>query len=264
MWRSLPVAERWFERQSHPNGILQLWEPHVHELGRSNMWHVRGRDRDLIVDTGVGVASLSAELADVLDRPVVCVVTHSHFDHVGNFHEFDDRRIHPLEASDMQPFRQNFPLLLSEHGETTEIEWLTSWLEENGYPLDSELFIDALPHTEYDPRGFTITPGAPTSLIDEGDVIDLGDRTFEVIHLPGHSRGSIGLWEAATGTLFSGDAIYDGPLIDDLPESDRTAYVQTMRRLREMPVDIVHAGHDPSFGRKRLIALVDAYLAEHG
>jgi hypothetical protein len=34
-----------------------------------------------------------------------------------------------------------------------------------------------------------------------------------------------------------------------------------MRRLRELPVRIVHAGHDPSFGRGRLIALVDAYLA---
>jgi len=263
MWKSLPVAERWYERQSHANGITQLLEPHVHELGRCNIWHVRGRDRDLIVDTGVGVVSLSAELADLLDRPAVCIATHSHFDHVGCFHEFDDRRIHPLEAADMDPYMQNFPLLLSEHGDASTIEWLTSWLEENGYPLDTELFIDALPYADYDPRGFQINPGPPTSTIDEGDVIDLGDRTFEVIHLPGHSRGSIGLWEAETKTLFSGDAIYDGPLIDSLEESDRPAYVQTMRRLRAMPVDIVHAGHDPSFGRERLIALVDAYLAEH-
>jgi hypothetical protein len=35
-----------------------------------------------------------------------------------------------------------------------------------------------------------------------------------------------------------------------------------MKRLRELPVEIVHAGHDPSFGRARLVELVDAYLAK--
>jgi hypothetical protein len=35
-----------------------------------------------------------------------------------------------------------------------------------------------------------------------------------------------------------------------------------MKRLRELPVEVVHAGHDPSFGRARLIKLADAYLAK--
>jgi len=35
-----------------------------------------------------------------------------------------------------------------------------------------------------------------------------------------------------------------------------------MCRLRELPVQVVHAGHDASFGRERLVALVDAYLAK--
>ena len=81
-----------------------------------------------------------------------------------------------------------------------------------------------------------------------------------MLHLPGHSPGSIGLWEAATGTLFSGDAVYDGPLLDALPHSDRAAYARTMERLLGLPVNVVHAGHDPSFGRDRLKELVRAYL----
>ena len=91
-------------------------------------------------------------------------------------------------------------------------------------------------------------------------MLDLGDRAFEVLHLPGHSPGSIGLWEAATGVLFSGDAVYDGPLLDELDGSDVVAYVATMRRLRELPVGVVHAGHEASFGRERLVELCDAYL----
>jgi glyoxylase-like metal-dependent hydrolase (beta-lactamase superfamily II) len=68
----------------------------------------------------------------------------------------------------------------------------------------------------------------------------------------------------ATGTLFSGDAIYDGPLLDDLPDSDVAAYLSTMRRLRELPVRVVHGGHDPSFGRDRMIEIADAYIAQRG
>jgi glyoxylase-like metal-dependent hydrolase (beta-lactamase superfamily II) len=81
-----------------------------------------------------------------------------------------------------------------------------------------------------------------------------------VLHLPGHSPGSIGLWEAKTRTLFSGDAIYDGPLLDEIPGADIPAYVATMQRLRNLPVEVVHGGHDASFGRARLIEIVDAYL----
>jgi glyoxylase-like metal-dependent hydrolase (beta-lactamase superfamily II) len=82
-----------------------------------------------------------------------------------------------------------------------------------------------------------------------------------VLHLPGHSPGSIGLWEAASGTLFSGDAIYDGPLLDELPESSIVDYCATMERLLTLPVTVVHAGHDPSFGRQRLHELARMYLA---
>lgn len=78
--------------------------------------------------------------------------------------------------------------------------------------------------------------------------------------MPGHSAGSIGLWEAASGTLFSGDALYDGPLLDQIESANIPDYINTMRRLRALPVKIVHAGHDPSFGRARMIELIDAYL----
>jgi len=91
-------------------------------------------------------------------------------------------------------------------------------------------------------------------------VVDLGDRAFEVLHLPGHSPGSIGLWEAATGTLFSGDAIYDGPLLDEIAGADIPAYRRTMERLLKLPVQVVHGGHDDSFGAERLAQIAVAYL----
>ena len=121
-----------------------------------------------------------------------------------------------------------------------------------------------MPRAGYDIAGYRVAPAPATRLVDEGDVIDLGDRSFEILHLPGHSPGSMGLWEAASGTLFSGDAVYDGPLLDMLPESDIAHYLETMKRLRDLPVTVVHAGHEPSFGRERLRELADEYLSQRG
>ena len=81
------------------------------------------------------------------------------------------------------------------------------------------------------------------------------------LRLPTFTPGSIGLWEAETGTLFSGDAIYDGPLLDELDRSDIGVYCTTMERLMQLPVNVVHAGHDPSFGRDRLRQIASDYLA---
>jgi glyoxylase-like metal-dependent hydrolase (beta-lactamase superfamily II) len=132
-------------------------------------------------------------------------------------------------------------------------------LETAGYPVP-ETLINALPAEGFDLAAFRQRPPTLTWNLEEGTVIDLGDRAFEVIHLPGHSPGSIGLWDSRTGILFSGDAIYDGGLLDELPGSDIDAYVVTMRRLRELPVAVVHGGHEPSFGRQRLLDLVHGYL----
>ena len=101
---------------------------------------------------------------------------------------------------------------------------------------------------------------AKASSIVAGEAVDLGDRAFEVVHTPGHSPGGIALWERKTGTLLSGDIIYDGPLIDDCYHSDLGDYETSLRRLAKLPAQAVHGGHFPSFGGKRLIEVIDEYL----
>ena len=64
-----------------------------------------------------------------------------------------------------------------------------------------------------------------------------------------------------TGTLFSGDAIYDGELLDDLPHSDVQDYAETMERLRKLDLATIHGGHRESFDRQRMLILIDQYLA---
>lgn len=252
----MKIAERWFEIRRVDDDITHIWEPHVDPLIRCNIWHLRGRDRDLLVDTGLGICSLHEAAKHLFEKPVLAVATHTHYDHVGNHHEFAERIVHRAEAGELAD-PSGFAALLT--GRLSPA--LTTIIRESGYEIGAQL-VTALPRADYDLAAFAVTPAPPTRLVDEGDAVDLGDRHFEVLHLPGHSPGSIGLWEAASGILFSGDAIYDGPLIDQLPDSDIDDYVRTMLRLRELPVTAVHAGHDPSFGRERLIELADAYLAD--
>ncbi len=45
---ALPIANTWFERTKIDASITLLWEPYVIPLMRCNIWHVRGRDRDLV------------------------------------------------------------------------------------------------------------------------------------------------------------------------------------------------------------------------
>lgn len=252
----LPIADRWFELKRISDDITLLWEPHVVPLMRCNIWHVRGRDRDLMIDTGMGIVSLQEAARHLLQKDVTAVATHTHSDHIGGHHEFEHTLVHELEAENLRSPREPGTLLASVLGDEAIRRY-----REAGYPFDGDL-ITALPSADYSMSDYRVRAATVTEIVKEGNIVDLGNRHFEVLHLPGHSPGSIGLWEAASGTLFSGDAIYDGPLLDEIGGADIPTYVRTMKRLRELPVQVVHAGHDGSFGRERLVALVDAYLAK--
>jgi glyoxylase-like metal-dependent hydrolase (beta-lactamase superfamily II) len=258
----LPVVDDWFSATPAGDGVTLLTEPFVHEFLRANIWLIEGRDRDLLVDTGNGIAPLLPAVRALQghpQKPVVAVATHTHSDHMGGMHEFAERLVHRLEAEDLSCASDAACLLPKDFPAELQRE-----IEEEGLVLP-DVLVAAAPHVGFDPAAFAVAPATPTALLGEGDVLDLGDRAFTVLHLPGHSPGSIGLWEADSGILFSGDAVYrDSPLLDALPGSDVDAYVRTMQRLRDLPVTTVHGGHDPSFGRARLLAIVEAYVIGHG
>ncbi|MBK7902993.1 MAG: MBL fold metallo-hydrolase [Proteobacteria bacterium] len=253
----LPVAEHWFERHELDAGVTLLRELHAHPLVRCNVWHVAGRKRHLLIDTGLGVASLRDAATDLFGKPLTVVATHAHFDHVGGMYEFKNERcvIHEAEAQALRTAADSMSLSTKQFGTA-----LLDGFIEAGYRFEDEWLITALPHAEFNPLSHVLRPMIPIATLRDGDVVDLDNRVFEVLHLPGHSPGSIGLWESATGVLFSGDAIYDGPLLDNLPESNRSAYLRTMERLLNLEVTCVHAGHGECMGRARLREIARSYL----
>lgn len=241
----IATPDSWYEVERLADGVTHIWEPHIRPFYRCNLWHVRGRDGDMLVDSGMGVVGLRRQVALLAERPVLAVASHTHFDHIGAHHEFADRAVHRAEAGIMAAPRRDRTLA-------------DAYVRD---AADAELFT-MLPPRPYRSDAYEVESAPATRILDDGAVVDLGDRQFEVMHLPGHSPGGIALWERAAAILFSGDTVYDGPLIDDAYHSDIDDYVRSMERLRKLPVRIVHGGHFASFGRDRYIALIDAYLAE--
>ncbi|ESX82143.1 MBL fold metallo-hydrolase [Mesorhizobium sp. M0815] len=239
---TLPIidAGHWYESIRMGDGVTLIHEPWIKPFFRCNIWHVRGRDRDLLFDTGLGHFSLRRHVPLVTERKLTCVASHTHFDHIGCHHEFPDRCVHPAEAEILADPRNE-------------------WTVADRYATE-EMF-DGMPQG-WDTNRYRILPAPAGRLLEQGDIVDLGDRTFEVIHTPGHSPGGIALYENRTGILFSGDIIYDGPLIDDVYHSDIDDYVETLLRMRDLDVSVVHGGHFPSFGKIRYRQLVDEYLAQ--
>lgn len=234
----------WFSRESLGHRITRIWEPHVHSFFRSNVFHIRGRDVDLVIDGGMGLVPLRPTLDLLPGKPVIAVATHIHVDHVGALSEFETRAGHRAEAAFFEDMA-------------------------DGYTL-AHLFraqpdaVGRAPHEAWSRQRFEIRPAPLSRILDEGDLIETGDRSLRVIHLPGHSPGSIGLLDERHGDFLAGDAIYRGRLVDDLPGSDVPAYRETMRRLLEIEFSRAYCGHGETIDQNELRSIARAYLDKPG
>jgi glyoxylase-like metal-dependent hydrolase (beta-lactamase superfamily II) len=243
----------WFRVTARGEGITLVEEPYAGELVSANLWHVRGRDRDLVLDAGLGVVALRRELPWLFEHDPVLVLSHAHLDHMGGAHEFVDVRVHEAELAEATapgPSSLRTRRLLQLLG-------LDAEAAEAG---DDDVLLDALPSDAYDLDAYRLH-GAAAGGVRDGDVIDLGDRAFAVVHLPGHTPGSLTLLDADARVLLSGDVVYEGGLIDSCTGSDVHAYRESMQRLLGLDVERVLPGHGPELDRTRLRAIANDYLS---
>ena len=220
----------WFEITAFEHDVIRLREPNVGRLDSCNIWLVNGSKASLLIDTGIGVAPLAPSIAKLATGRLICLLTHSHYDHVGGAHEFADRHIHEAEAETLA-------------NPTPESTLWLDWLKR-------ESFL-AVPSESFSFDQYNVRPAPPHGLVSDGDRIDLGDRLLEVFHVPGHSPGLIAILDRVTGALFTSDAIYDGPMFFDLPGSNRQSAKRSVARLASLGAKVFHPGHFESFGAGR-------------
>lgn len=231
----------WFEVAEFPNRIFRLREPALGPLHGSNMWLIAADRFSLLIDTGVGVAPLRPVVAAISENPIICLLTHGHYDHIGGAHEFSDRRTHRSEAA-----------ILADPN-SRSAQW-GGWLTRESF--------NRIPAEDFDFASYSIKPAPPTRLVEDGDVIDLGGRRVTLMHAPGHSPGMICVLEPETGALFTSDALYDGPMFFDLEGSNRAHAARSIERLLGSGAQTIHPGHFQSLSGPEFQSLGARTLAQ--
>src|SRR5688572_18003083 len=159
----IATAETWYEVTPAGEGVTHIHEPFIHPFYRCNIWHVRGRDRDLLIDSGMGVVSLRRQVAALAERPALALASHTHFDHIGNHHEFEERLAHPAEADLMaHPSRT---------GTLADIY------------VKADIFTALPPVPGWRVEDYEVEPAPATRLVSEGDVSSPGDRQLAGVPL---------------------------------------------------------------------------------
>ena len=200
---------------------LRELEPGIWRIGNSAVFMdlIVGREKALLFDTGYGFGDLKAVVASITDKPLIVVNSHGHVDHACGNGQFGGAYIHPLDMA----------LALEHNGR----EMRMAELETAEVPLDFELEAYlALGTGELKPTG-------------EGDTFDLGGMTLQVIHLPGHSAGSIGLWCPERKLLWVGDAMNCFVWLF-LPEAQNLGtYISTLHKAASLPFTHMIQSHEP-------------------
>ena len=234
--------------------MVRLFEPAVAPLLRANIWVVRGRDYTAVIDAGMGLVPLRSVLPVDADTPLKLILTHGHRDHVGAAHEFECVCAHSAEAEAIEHAPDNLPIDVNAWP-----EGLVDELEAQGYRCRCGMLTE-LPFAGFAEADSALQPTRVTDVVDEGATFDLGGSVLEVVHLPGHSPGSIGLYDRAAERLFSGDAIYDGPLLADIHGASKADYIASFERLMRMNIRIVHPGHEASFSGERMREIARVHI----
>ncbi|MDO4521351.1 MAG: MBL fold metallo-hydrolase, partial [Erysipelotrichaceae bacterium] len=157
----------------------------INEFGMDAMYLVIGKERALLIDTGTGTFDLKGLVEQLTDKPYDVILTHGHVDHAGGMDQFDRVMIHRNDI---------------------EMAKNLSHKERLGYAVTLHS-MDRDEAYEFSPSQVREWKSVPEFVtVEEGDVIDLGDRKLEIFFTPGHTPGSICLLDRKNRIHFSGDA----------------------------------------------------------
>ena len=215
LWDPFTIVElpdqTWFRVFELPGNVYALFEYKQSEMVISFL--IPGKESALLWDTGLGIGNIRACAEELTDLPIIVLNSHSHPDHIGGNALFDTVMCYDIDSA---------------------IEELTLGIPHEKivayFPPDA--FID--PPEGFSPDDYSIVGKAPTATVEDGQIIDLGNRYLEVFYTPGHDDSSIMLLDEENGLLFTGDTWYPGPLFAFLEDSSMSEYVESMEKIKNV------------------------------
>ena len=215
------VESDWFEVYRVTSGVTAIYEPGHFEEALAYL--TEGSERAVLFDTLLGIGDLKAVVDQLTTLDVLVVNSHTHPDHIGGEHQFDEIAVYDSDVA-----RER---LAQGTGSLSRL-------------ISVESVWKALPDG-FDEATYAIAPVTPTRALTEGDTIDLGGRTLEVLFTLGHTAASLCLIDRANRILFTGDTLYPATLYAHTRDANFDQYHATAQRLGALEghVDIVCPGH---------------------
>jgi len=187
---------------------------HTLVVGRlqTNCYILESDSTALVIDPGDEPERILRFLNNLKVKPIQIIATHTHFDHVLGVNEIRTKL--------------DIPFLIH-HDDLSMLESMQSRVRQF--------------------MGMTVPPPPRVDrFLTDGELLTVGHDTLKVMHIPGHSPGSIGL--AGLGYVFTGDALFNRSIgRTDLPGGDLDTLIQSItKRLFSLADDaVVYPGHGP-------------------
>ncbi len=210
--------ENWFTVDKIDEQTYIISEYHHWE--ETHCYLLNGERKSLLIDTGLGIENIAIVVKKLTNNPITALATHVHWDHIGGHHLFTDFYVHEKEVSWLNG---SFPLPL---------EAVKSMVAE----------CCNLPE-DFDINTYSIFQGTPTKVLEDNEEIDIGGRSIQVLHTPGHSPGHMCFWEKERGYLFTGDLVYKGTLFAYYPSTDPVVYLRSLEKISLLSEKKIFPGH---------------------
>ncbi len=236
-FEKIDTLNPWFEVYRIMDGVYAIYEPGQFEEVISYL--ITGRHQALLFDTGLGMGDMLSVAKQLTQKPVVVLNSHSHYDHVGGNHQFN------IILGRNLPYTlgRSKGLPNEEVGEYASGDWI--W---KTHPPD------------FLAKEYAIKPWEFSRWVEEGQFIDLGGVSLEIIFSPGHSPDSLVLVDHQRRLMFTGDTFYLAPLYAHIEGASFADYAASAEKLAAMADDIDYLlmSHNTPLAEGKYLKKLDA------